>query len=61
MEINGSYVCPYCFQINTILVDFTEGKHQVLIEDCQVCCRPVQLTIEVDAEMEEATVSADIP
>lgn len=60
MEIEGSYMCPYCLQINAILVDITEGKHQVLIEDCQVCCRPVQLTIEVNTEMEEATVTADI-
>jgi hypothetical protein len=61
MELDGSFICPYCLQNNTILVDVTEGKHQELIEDCQVCCRPVNLTIEVDIELQEANVTADIP
>jgi hypothetical protein len=61
MELEGSFVCPYCLQINTILIDVTAGKHQDLIEDCQICCRPIQITIDVDAEAEEANVSADIP
>jgi len=60
MELEGSYVCPYCLQINTILVDVTEGKRQELIEDCQICCRPITLTIEVDIELQKVNVTADI-
>jgi hypothetical protein len=60
MEIEGSFICPYCLQTNTILVDITEGTHQELTEDCQVCCRQVELTIEVDSEREEAIVTAEI-
>lgn len=60
MELEGSYICPYCLQINTILVDVTEGNRQELIEDCQICCRPITLTIEVDIELQEVNVTADI-
>lgn len=61
MEIEGSFICPYCLQPNTILVDISAGQHQDLIEDCQICCRPVRLTIDVDADVREANVVADIP
>ncbi len=61
MELEGTFFCPYCLQLNTILVDVSAGAHQEIIEDCQVCCRPAQLRIEVDAEGETAAVTADLP
>jgi hypothetical protein len=60
MEIEASYVCAYCLQINTIMVDITEGVEQEYIEDCQICCRPNALSIIVDEESETATVEAAI-
>lgn len=36
--------CPYCFEMVEILLDAeTEGS---LVQDCEVCCHPWQLTIE---------------
>lgn len=61
MEIESTFVCPYCFQVNTVLVDISAGQRQEYIEDCEVCCRPANLVITVDQEMEEADVIADIP
>ncbi len=61
MEIEGTFLCPYCLQINTILVDVSAGNSQELIEDCEVCCRPVRLSIDVDADVQEANISADLP
>lgn len=61
MEIEGSFVCPYCFQVNTILIDVSAGAHQEYIEDCQVCCRPALLAIVVDQETHEADVTASTP
>lgn len=40
-------VCPYCGEIISVLVD-TSVEVQTYIEDCQVCCRPMVLTIEID-------------
>jgi len=61
MEIESSFICPYCFQENTILIDITAGTRQEYIEDCEVCCRPAKLSVVVDQELETAEVSADIP
>lgn len=38
--------CPFCGESITILVDTSAGS-QNYIEDCQVCCRPMQVSVEV--------------
>lgn len=43
--------CPYCGESITIVVDPSSGS-QTYIEDCQVCCQPMQLKIEAaDGEL----------
>lgn len=61
MEIEETFLCPYCLQVNTVFVDISAGQHQELIEDCEVCCRAVSLTIDVDIDVQHANVIADIP
>lgn len=39
--------CPFCAESITILLDASEGT-QEYIEDCQVCCRPMQIGLHVD-------------
>ena len=39
--------CPYCGELISILVDCSEAQQQY-VEDCQVCCCPIVLTIDVD-------------
>ncbi len=41
--------CPYCGASLEITVDVSAGR-QDYIEDCQVCCRPMQLRIRVGAD-----------
>ncbi|OOG50963.1 CPXCG motif-containing cysteine-rich protein [Rhodanobacter sp. C01] len=48
--------CPYCGETIEILVDASAGD-QLYIEDCQVCCRPITLSIRIDADG-EAQLSA---
>ena len=43
--------CPYCGEPIEILVDASISS-QEYIEDCQVCCRPITLPQEVDADGE---------
>jgi hypothetical protein len=43
--------CPYCGESIEILVDASAGD-QSYIEDCQVCCRPITLSILIDADGE---------
>jgi hypothetical protein len=33
--------CPYCGEAWSLTVDTSQGDH-AMIEDCTVCCRPIQ-------------------
>lgn len=46
--IQTSYVCAYCSSVNEIVIDTTGGRRQQYVEDCQTCCRPNVLTIEIE-------------
>lgn len=41
--------CPYCGERITLLIDGSAGA-QEYVEDCQVCCRPINLSVTVDEE-----------
>jgi hypothetical protein len=38
--------CPYCGERLETRVDVTEGERSY-IEDCQVCCRPIEFSVEL--------------
>jgi hypothetical protein len=49
--------CPYCGETITLLVDASAGAQQY-VEDCQVCCRPMDVTVEADdGEVESLRVT----
>jgi hypothetical protein len=37
-----SIQCPYCLEIFEVLLD-TSQEEATLIEDCTVCCRPIEI------------------
>jgi len=39
--------CPFCAQPITLVVDLSAGS-QTYVEDCQVCCQPMQVSLDVD-------------
>lgn len=39
-------MCPYCFEDQFKLVDFSI-RQQKFIEDCEVCCNPIEFNIQV--------------
>jgi hypothetical protein len=41
--------CPYCGEVITLVLDASAGS-QRYIEDCHVCCRPITVDREVDAD-----------
>ena len=44
---NQDYQCPYCGeQVETVL-DLSAGDQQY-IEDCPVCCRPIEFSLQTD-------------
>ena len=49
--------CPYCGESFEINVDVSSGATSY-IEDCQVCCKPIELRVRVDAQGEFVEVDA---
>jgi hypothetical protein len=41
--------CPYCGESFETVLDLSAGSASY-IEDCQVCCRPIEFRLEVDHE-----------
>ena len=48
--------CPYCWERFTVLID-ASVELQEYVEDCEVCCRPIDFVIEVD-DRGAATIQA---
>lgn len=42
--------CPFCGESIEIVLDLSAGG-QDYIEDCQVCCQPIQIRFEVAGDM----------
>jgi hypothetical protein len=43
-----AFQCPWCGERMETKVDLTAGPRSY-VEDCQVCCRPMELAIELEA------------
>ena len=48
LESDKKFECPYCGEANTLKLDLSAGKRQVLVTDCEVCCKPIKVTAEID-------------
>lgn len=42
--------CPYCGEYIDVIVDVSVPIQQY-IEDCSVCCRPIEIEVIVDADV----------
>lgn len=40
------FSCPYCWQEISIMID-TSVDHQNYIEDCENCCNPIEITLQI--------------
>jgi hypothetical protein len=60
MQNTSEYFCAYCGETNTTFVDFSAGSHQSYIEDCQVCCHPNVLFIQIDEETLDIEITSEL-
>jgi hypothetical protein len=42
--------CPSCGEPVTLWVDTDGGSRQRYVEDCSVCCRPMQVLVGLDED-----------
>jgi hypothetical protein len=55
----ASIDCPYCGEAIDIMVDISV-PYQDYIEDCQVCCKPMEISVSVeDNEIVGLSVRSD--
>lgn len=52
------FQCPYCWVQISMLIDISQSQ-QNYIEDCEICCNPIQLSITV-LDQEITCFQADI-
>jgi len=58
LEIEKRFRCPYCGEKISMLLDLSENDSQSYIEDCEVCCQPIQITfVASGGELVSFTVS----
>ena len=49
-EEDYSFNCPYCVSEISIRIDFSSGDRQSFIYDCEVCCQPILISLELDPD-----------
>jgi hypothetical protein len=49
-DLVARIACPYCGELIDLAIDPGGGAVQEYVEDCEVCCRPLQLTVTWDDE-----------
>ncbi|XMO87457.1 CPXCG motif-containing cysteine-rich protein [Algibacter sp. AS12] len=49
--IEHYFTCPHCWENISMLLDASVNK-QTYIEDCEVCCNPIQIITQfIDSEL----------
>jgi len=43
------FTCPYCWERISMILDSSEEESNY-IEDCEVCCRPIELSFRFSGE-----------
>ena len=51
MEAVGN--CPYCGEPISVWIDDGGGRHQRYVEDCAVCCRPIDIELTPGDDADE--------
>ena len=46
--IEHAFTCPHCWEPITMLID-TSVPEQTYVEDCEVCCRPIEIYYRAEA------------
>ena len=48
-EVEVDFSCPYCFAPISMLLD-PSVPAQTYVEDCEVCCHPIEVTYRADGD-----------
>jgi transcription elongation factor Elf1 len=54
--VEKNITCPYCGELSSVLIDGSI-EQQSYIEDCSVCCQPINLNVNILSD-DQAAVEA---
>ncbi len=46
IEEDYAFTCPYCGVELSARVEAGGGRKQSFIQDCETCCKPIQISVE---------------
>lgn len=58
IEEDYPFSCPHCGVDLSVRIDASGGAKQEFIQDCEVCCRPIQIQVRLSGD-EVIEFSAD--
>jgi hypothetical protein len=47
--VEHHFICPYCGEEISMVLDLSAGR-QTYIEDCEVCCKPIEISFSVEED-----------
>ena len=50
IEQDLPFSCPHCGVPLSVRFDLSGGREQQFIQDCEVCCRPIQIEVRFEGE-----------
>ena len=58
-DTEATVLCPSCGEMVELAIDPGGGPSQEYVQDCEVCCRPWQVTVTFDVDgVAEVTVTS---
>ena len=58
MEKEHFFNCPYCWQTISMILDLSV-EEQTYVEDCEVCCKPIEISYKIKDDTEINTFEAE--
>lgn len=59
MQDTADYTCAYCGETNMTFIDLSAGSQQSYVEDCQVCCQPNVLYVQIDEDTLDIEINSE--
>ena len=50
IEEDYSFSCPHCGADLNVRLEVSGGRAQQFVQDCEVCCRPIQIEVRFEGE-----------
>lgn len=50
LEKDHEFSCPHCGEGLSVRLDPSGGRKQDFVQDCEICCRPIRVTVTLERD-----------